>query len=104
MCHHECDRETWLAQSQGHDDNQIDVIKSCIYAELEYSCGFVYASVLIILCPRKNPKIQEFCKNKAIRRTGAKGQPKNARRNKNRLGFNLPSPSLCFSGFQTVRV
>jgi hypothetical protein len=55
-----------------------------------------------ILCPRKNPKIQESCKNKVIRRTGAKGQLKNARRDKNRLRFNLPSPSLCFSGFQTV--
>src|SRR3954453_3538119 len=53
----------------------------------------------IILCPRKNPKIQESCKNKAIRRTGPKGQLKNARRNKNRLGFNLPPPSLCFFGF-----
>src|SRR3954463_2182587 len=52
-----------------------------------------------ILCPRKNPKIQESCKSKAIRRTGAKGQLKNARRNKNRLGFNLPPPSLCFFGF-----
>src|SRR4051812_14581604 len=52
-----------------------------------------------ILCPRKNPKIQESCKNKAIRRTGAKGQLKNARRNKKRLGFNLPPPSLCFFGF-----
>src|SRR5688500_6746321 len=52
-----------------------------------------------ILCPRKNPKIEESCKNKAIRCTGAKGQLKNARRNKNRLGFNLPSPSLLFFGF-----
>src|SRR3954464_3507067 len=53
----------------------------------------------LILCPRKNPKIQESCKNKAIRRTGVKGQLKNARRNKKRLGFNLPPPSLCFFGF-----
>src|SRR6185312_9234104 len=59
---------------------------------IEYSEHF-------ILCPRKNPKIQESCKNKAIRRTGVKGQLKNARRNKKRLGFNLPPPSLCFFGF-----
>src|SRR5687768_2569518 len=56
-------------------------------------------SLMIILCPRKNPKIQEPCKNKAIRCTGAKDQLKNARRNKKRLGFNLPPPSLCFFGF-----
>ena len=55
--------------------------------------------IFIILCPRKNPKIQESCKSKAIRRTGAKGQLKNARRNKKRLGFNLTPPSLCFFGF-----
>src|SRR4051794_30514966 len=55
--------------------------------------------ILDLLCPRKNPKIQESCKSKAIRRTGAKGQLKNARRNKKRLGFNLTPPSLCFFGF-----
>ena len=54
---------------------------------------------LAILCPRENPKIQDARKNKAIRRTGAKGQLKSARRNKNRLGFNLPSPSPWFFGF-----
>src|SRR5687768_17627231 len=57
------------------------------------------AQMAYILCPRKNPKIQEPCKNKAIRCTGAKDQLKNARRNKKRLGFNLPPPSLCFFGF-----
>src|SRR3954469_15229700 len=59
----------------------------------------IRASMMRIFCPRKNPKIQESCKSKAIRRTGAKGQLKNARRNKKRLGFNLPPPSLCFFGF-----
>src|SRR3954469_9920947 len=59
----------------------------------------IRASMMRIFCPRKNPKIQESCKSKAIRRTGAKGQLKNARRNKKRLGFNLPPPSLRFFGF-----
>src|SRR3954469_21461345 len=59
----------------------------------------IRASMMRIFCPRKNPKIQESCKNKAIRRTGAKDQLKNARQNKKRLGFNLPPPSLCFFGF-----
>src|SRR4051794_4327987 len=63
------------------------------------NCTSTTMGNIVILCPRKNPKIQESYKNKAIRRTGAKGQLKNARRNKKRLGFNLPPPSLCFFGF-----
>src|SRR3954449_7034241 len=56
-------------------------------------------SFQFILCPRKNPKIQESCKKQSDTSYQRQGQLKNARRNKNRLGFNLPPPSLCFFGF-----
>src|SRR3954449_10865386 len=56
-------------------------------------------SFQFILCPRKNPKIQESCKKQSDTSYQRQGQLKNARRNKNRLGFNLPPPLLCFFGF-----
>src|SRR3954454_11318485 len=57
---------------------------------------------LDILCPRKNPKIQESCKNKAIHRTSARAN------SKTQGGTRIDSDSIChrhhsvFSGFLTV--
>src|SRR3954463_10891423 len=54
------------------------------------SVGLKITSTLLwILCPRKNPKIQESCKNKAIHRTSARAN------SKTQGGTRIDSDSIC---------